>query len=232
MNSAPYGADSEEAPPVVIRNNRKIDREPDPVASSDATGDGGVDAPESTTDLTLDAPQDETTVLLEERTRDLQRVSAEYANYRRRADRDRLAAGDVAVSRVLTSLLPVLDDLDRAAAHGDLTGPLKAVADKLEAVSTEVGLSSFGDVGDPFDPSRHEAVMHDENDGVTEPTCTTVMRRGYQHKDRLLRPAMVGVSDPITGAGSPDATSGAEPTPDDVGIESEPTAQNQGPASD
>lgn len=236
MTSAPSGADSEEAPPVVIRDNRKIDRESGPAAFSDAAGVGAVDAPEAAVDLTLDAPQDETTVLLEERTRDLQRVSAEYANYRRRADRDRLAAGDVAVSRVLTSLLPVLDDLDRAAAHGDLTGPLKAVADKLDAVFTEAGLTSFGEVGDPFDPSRHEAVMHGESDAVTEPTCTTVMRRGYQHKDRLLRAAMVGVSDPAAGPGPiesvQDATAGQERSPDDAPVENGPTASEPGPATE
>ncbi len=134
--------------------------------------------------------------LLEERTRDLQRVQAEYANYRKRADRERLAAGDLAVSRVLADLLPVLDDLDRARAHGDLTGGLKAVAEHLDSVFSKLGLVSFGEVGDPFDPEIHEAVMHDESDEVTEPTCTTVMRPGYKHNDRLLRAAMVGVSDP------------------------------------
>ena len=137
-------------------------------------------------------------MLLEERTADLQRLQAEYANYRKRADRDRLAAGDLAVGRALVELLPVLDDLDRAAAHGDLTGPLKAVADKLDAAINKLGLVAFGEVGDPFDPSRHEAVMHDESPDVTAPTCTTVLRRGYEHKDRLLRPAMVGVTDPST----------------------------------
>ena len=134
--------------------------------------------------------------LLDERTRDLQRVQAEYANYRKRAERDRLAAGELAVGRTLGELLPVLDDLDRARAHGDLAGPLKAVADKLEGVFAKLGLEAFGAVGDPFDPAIHDAVTHDESDTVTVPTCTTIMRQGYRHRDRLLRPAMVGVTDP------------------------------------
>ncbi|MDT4946750.1 MAG: molecular chaperone GrpE, partial [Pseudonocardiales bacterium] len=140
---------------------------------------------------------------LAERTTDLQRVQAEYANYRKRADRDRLAAGDVAISRVLAELLPVLDDIDRARNHDDLTGALKAVADHLEGIFTKLGLEAFGDVGDPFDPAIHEAVMHAESDEVTEPTCTTVMRVGYKHGERLLRPAMVGVSEPPHPAPAP-----------------------------
>ena len=141
--------------------------------------------------------------LLEERTRDLQRLQAEYANYRKRAERDRLAAGDLAIGRTLAELLPVVDDLDRAKAHGDLTGALKAVADKLDATFTKLGLVAFGEVGDPFDPAIHEAVLHDESDAVTVPTCTTVMRQGYQHHDRLLRPAMVGVTDPVNPTATP-----------------------------
>ncbi|MEP7180432.1 MAG: nucleotide exchange factor GrpE, partial [Pseudonocardiales bacterium] len=140
---------------------------------------------------------------------DLQRVQAEYANYRKRADRDRLAAGDVAVSRVLTELLPILDDIDRARSHDDLSGALKAVADHLDNIFGKLGLQSFGEVGDPFDPAIHEAVLHTESDDVTEPTCTTVMRRGYQHGHRLLRPAMVGVTEPA----APTTAAPAEPEP-------------------
>jgi molecular chaperone GrpE len=151
-------------------------------------------------------------LLLEERTRDLQRVQAEYANYRRRADRERLAAGDIAVGKTLGELLPIVDDLDRARAHGDLTGALKSVADKLDGVFGKLGLVAFGEVGDPFDPEIHEAVLHDESDDVTVPTCTTVMRVGYKHNERLLRPAMVGVTDPIHPAPQPQATAEGEAT--------------------
>jgi molecular chaperone GrpE len=200
----------------VIRDNRKIDR-----------GDGGVGtaaAPEPPVEEHADESADANAVLLEERTRDLQRVQAEYANYRKRADRERLAAGDLAVSRVLTDLLPVLDDLDRARAHGDLTGGLKAVADHLDSVFSKLGLVSFGEVGDPFDPEIHEAVMHDESAEVTEPTCTTVMRPGYLHNDRLLRPAMVGVSDPADPAPAADDEPAlqAEPAPADEKTEDQP----------
>ncbi len=160
-------------------------------------------------------------LLLEERTRDLQRVQAEYANYRRRAERERLAAGDVAVSRVLADLLPVLDNIDRARSHGDLTGGLKAVADQLDSVFGKLGLLSFGEVGDPFDPSVHEAVLHDESDTVTAPTCTKILRPGYKHNDRLLRAAMVGVSDPASPA-APETLLGEPVTPD---VEPEQTEQ-------
>ena len=148
--------------------------------------------------------------LLDERTADLQRLQAEYANYRKRAERERLAAGDLAVSRVLADLLPVLDDIDRAREHGDLTGGLKAIADQLEVAFGKLGLEPFGEVGDPFDPTVHEAVMHNESDEVGIATCTTVMRKGYKHGERLLRPAMVGVTDPAAppGLGTP-----AESTP-------------------
>jgi molecular chaperone GrpE len=185
---------SEEQERVVIRDNRKIDpvtgqaRQPSAAKSAEEASAPAAEANET--------PMVEA-ALLDERTRDLQRVQAEYANYRKRAERERLAAGELAIGRVLTELLPILDDLDRAKAHGDLTGGLKAVADKLEATTTKLGLQVFGQVGDPFDPALHEAVMHEESDAVTEPTCTTVLRPGYMHHDRLLRPAMVGVTDPI-----------------------------------
>jgi molecular chaperone GrpE len=123
-------------------------------------------------------------------------LQAEYANYRKRVDRDRVANAESAVGLALMTLLPVLDDIDRARAHGDLTGPFKAVAEQLEAVLGKLGLSAFGEAGDRFDPAVHEAVLHDESPDVSEPTATTVMRRGYRHGDRLLRPAMVGVTDP------------------------------------
>jgi molecular chaperone GrpE len=217
---------------VIIRDNRKID----PV-----TGEARKTAPDgATTPPAAAAPDDDIpkaeALLLEERTRDLQRVQAEYANYRKRAERDRLAAGELAVGRTLGELLPVIDDLDRARAHGDLTGPLKAVSDKLEAAFTKLGLRAFGEVGDPFDPALHEAVLHDESDDVTVPTCTTVMRQGYRHHDRLLRPAMVGVTDPVVFAqvtedGHPIAPPDASPAtpPDDEVPAEQPT---ESPTSD
>jgi molecular chaperone GrpE len=199
----------EEQERVVIRDNRKID----PV-----TGEARKASPaEAPATEPGEGPKADAT-LLDERTRDLQRVQAEYANYRKRAERDRLAAGDLAVGRALAELLPVLDDIDRARDHGDLTGALKAVADHLDAVFAKLGLQAFGDEGDEFNPAIHEAVMHDESSDVTVPTATKVLRKGYKHGERLLRAAMVGVTDPIAPPGlgehpldaSDDATEPAE----------------------
>lgn len=133
---------------------------------------------------------------VDERIRDLQRVTAEYANYRRRVERDRAAVVEQATGLVLSALLPVLDDLDRAREHGDLTGPQAVMAEQLHAAMAKFGLTGFGDVGDAFDPTRHEAVAHQTSADVTEPTCVGVMRRGYLLGERLLRPALVAVADP------------------------------------
>jgi molecular chaperone GrpE len=97
---------------------------------------------------------------------------------------------------VLTALLPILDDVDRAREHGDLTGPFAGVAEQFTAALGKFGLNAFGEKGDTFDPTRHEAVTHETSADVTEPTCVSVMRRGYLLGDRLLRPAMVAVADP------------------------------------
>jgi molecular chaperone GrpE len=133
---------------------------------------------------------------LDERTSDLQRITAEYANYRKRVERDRAMAGELAVGMVLTELLAVLDDIDRARDHDDLNGPFAAVADKLTTVTSKFGLTAFGAKGDAFDPNRHEAVAHQTSSEVTEPTCIEIMRRGYLLGERLLRPALVAVADP------------------------------------
>ncbi|NLU77913.1 nucleotide exchange factor GrpE [Micromonospora sp. HNM0581] len=133
---------------------------------------------------------------LDERTRDVQRVSAEYANYRKRVERDRGLVTEQATGSVLAALLPILDDLDRAREHGDLVGPFGSVAEQLNAALGKFGLTPFGEQGDPFDPTRHEAVAHQTSADVTEPTCVQVMRRGYQVGERLLRPALVAVADP------------------------------------
>ena len=133
---------------------------------------------------------------LDERTRDLQRVTAEYANYRKRVDRDRGVAVEQTTGAVLSALLPVLDDLDRAREHGDLVGPFAAVAEQLTTALGKFGLVGFGVKGDPFDPTRQEAVAHLTSAEVDESTCVDIMRRGYQLGERLLRPALVAVADP------------------------------------
>ncbi|MFS8499693.1 MAG: nucleotide exchange factor GrpE [Micromonosporaceae bacterium] len=133
---------------------------------------------------------------VEERTRDLQRVGAEYANYRKRVERDRELAGELAVAGVLSALLPVLDDFERAREHENLPEGVLAIVDHLNTTLAKFGLSAFGEKGDPFDPNRHEAVAHQKSAEVTQPTCVEILRRGYLMGDRLLRPAMVAVADP------------------------------------
>ncbi|MEV4809542.1 nucleotide exchange factor GrpE [Micromonospora avicenniae] len=167
-----------------------------------ATPDGPpvVDAPaepvDAATSSTLGAELEALRADLDERTRDLQRVTAEYANYRKRVERDRATVAEQATGSVLAALLPILDDLDRAREHGDLVGPFGSVAEQLTTVVGKLGLTPFGEQGDPFDPTRHEAVAHQTSDEVTEPTCVQIMRRGYQLGERLLRPALVAVADP------------------------------------
>jgi molecular chaperone GrpE len=131
-----------------------------------------------------------------ELTADLQRVQADFANYRKRALRDQQVAGERAKATVVSQLLTVLDDLDRARSHGDLeTGPLKSVAVKLTAALAGLGLTAFGVEGDEFDPSLHEAVQH-EGEG-SKPVLGTVMRQGYKLGDQVLRHALVGVVDTV-----------------------------------
>lgn len=159
-----------------------------------------VDAPaepvDAATATSLGAELEMLRVDLDERTRDLQRVTAEYANYRKRVDRDRALVTEQATGSVLAALLPILDDLDRAREHGDLVGPFGSVAEQLTTALGKFGLTPFGAEGDPFDPTQHEAVTHQTSAEVTEPTCVQVMRRGYLVGERLLRPALVGVADP------------------------------------
>ncbi len=132
---------------------------------------------------------------LDERTGDLQRISAEYSNYRRRVERDRQLVIDVAKAQVTSQLLTVLDDIERAQEHGDLSGAFKVVADKLVAALHAQGLEPFGVVGEGFDPVVHEAVQHDTAADISEPTVTAVLRPGYRFGERVLRPAMVAVTD-------------------------------------
>ena len=136
---------------------------------------------------------------LAERTADLQRLQAEYANYRKRVDRDRATVREHAVAGTLTELLPVLDAISQAREHGELSGGFKSVADSLQAAVGKLGLVSYGQRGDAFDPKIHEALAHSYSPDVTEDTCVEVFQPGYKVGERILRPARVAVAEPATG---------------------------------
>lgn len=129
-------------------------------------------------------------------TEDLQRLQADYSNYRKRVDRDRSLAAEVAISSVLHEFLAVLDDLDRAGAHNELTGGFKAVADQIISTTEKLGLEKYGEAPASFDPNIHEALMHETSTEVKETTVTKVLQPGYRYKERILRPARVVVTDP------------------------------------
>ncbi len=141
---------------------------------------------------------------LAERTADLQRLQAEYANYRKRVDRDRAAVREQAVAAALAGLLPVLDAIDQAREHGELSGGFKSVADSLQAALGRLGLVTYGEKGDPFDPKIHEALTHSYSADVAEDTCVEILQPGYKVGERILRPARVAVAEPATG---PDGSS-------------------------
>jgi molecular chaperone GrpE len=192
--------------PITFTDKRRIDPETGQVRANPAAGpapSGPVPEAEGVGDA-------ETAAEIEELKSTLQRVKAEYDNYRKRTLRDQQLISERAKAAAVMQLLPVLDDLERARSHGDLdTGPLKSVADKLATALEGLGLSGFGEEGDEFDPGLHEAVQH-EGEG-THPVVGTVMRRGYKVGEHVVRHAMVGVVDTVPDATEPaNADSGAE----------------------
>ncbi|AOS66054.1 nucleotide exchange factor GrpE [Actinoalloteichus hymeniacidonis] len=168
----------------------------------------------------VQAEWEDLTRQLADRTADLKRINAEYANYRKRVDRDREAVAVAGKSQLAAELLVVLDDLGRAEAHGDLTGAFKSVADKLVDALTKAGLQAYGEENEPFNPAEHEAVAHDTSSDVSGPTVTAVLRRGYRFGDRVLRPALVAVTDFEAGAPASDNGSGAAAEQDEKPAES------------
>ena len=163
----------------------------------DATATEGM-ADDSPNDLVADLAVAQTKVAA--LTNDLQRLQAEYVNYKRRVDRDRELVKQNATFSVLSAMLPVLDDLDRAREHGELEGGFKAVADSLERIVAAQGLVKFGRPGDEFDPRFHEALMHAHSKDVTTTTCQDIVSAGYMIGERVVRPARVTVVDPEPGA--------------------------------
>jgi molecular chaperone GrpE len=205
--SATVSSEREEQEQPVVRDKRRIDprtgavrpdappapaREPAPTAATTA-------APTAGPAVAQPAPAERLAELeaqVAERTADLQRLQAEYVNYRRRVERDREAVRELAVIGTLTELLPVLDDIGRARDHGELTGGFKVVAEALEATLAKLGLQRFGDEGDVFDPKVHEALLHEFSPDVAEPTCVAILQPGYRVGERIVRPARVKVAEP------------------------------------
>ncbi len=229
------GVDEAETP-VVVRDRRRIDPDSGEVRAAsyqspadqrptDGPGGAGPSSPPNgngADPAELDALRRQ----VAERTGDLQRLKAEYDNYRRRVERDRQAVTEQAAARVLAAMLPTLDDIGRAREHGDLEGPFKAVAESLESTLEAAGLERFGSVGEEFDPLVHDALMHAYRSDVSRPTCVDVFRSGYRHAGRVLRPAQVSVaepeasSEPLDSAPHPPSVGpddGFTGTPDDTG---------------
>jgi len=220
----PERVGSEQSAPTGPRvtDKRRLDPETGAVRGAGAGQDGvAADAAEAGADATVEGEgvtdqvfeddfaalvQDEAvhpdTTLAADLTRDLQRLQAEYVNYKKRVDRDRAMHRDLAVANVVELLLPVLDDIHLARQHGDLEGgPFAAIADKLDATLTKIGLERFGQPGDAFDPNIHEALMHVEAElaeGTEVTTVVQVLQPGYTMGDRMIRVARVAVADPHT----------------------------------
>lgn len=218
----PTDPESEERTGPVIRDKRRLDPETgevrEPQGSQDATAqsaDAGLDAEVlaagddafagdvgGSLPGAQEAPETHPdTQLAADRLEDLRRLQAEYVNYKRRVDRDRALDREAGAATVVEALLPVLDDLHMAKEHGELTeGPLLAIAEKLEATLGKFGVQRLGAVGEPFDPTVHEALMHlpeaDLPEGATETTIVQVMQPGFKVGDRVVRAARVAVADP------------------------------------
>ena len=211
---SPIDPESEQRGPTV-RDRRRIDPEtyqvrepqaaaaPGPVEAS--TEGSGADVP----DQIEVAEVSELKAALAERTADLQRLQAEYVNYKRRVDRDRDVTRKAGVESVLRDLLPVLDDLASAREHEELSGGFKAVADEVARLAGKNGLESFGEAGDAFDPHIHEALLHAHATGITGPTCVEILQPGYRIGDKVLRPARVAVAEPGPDEAAADVTSEA-----------------------
>jgi molecular chaperone GrpE len=174
---------------VKITDNRKLDPEtgePRVSGAADAAHDTAPVAPLQATDP------------IAELTADLQRVQAEFSNYRKRVERDREAVRDAVIAKTLSELLPVLDDIGRARSHGELEGGFKSVGEALEATVARLGLIPFGQPGDEFDPMRHEAIAHEHSADVQTSTCVAVFQPGYEFAGQVIRAAIVSVADPAS----------------------------------
>ncbi len=184
-----FDPDEQQRQGPVIRDKRRIDPDTGQVRERQETAAPAPAAPATPEQ----APAE---VELAERTADLQRLQAEYLNYKRRVDRERENTRKTAVASTLGALLPVLDDIARAREHEELAGGFKAVAESLERTVAQLGMTTFGAEGDPFDPRIHEALMHSYSPDVDGPICQAILQVGYQIGDRIVRPARVAVAEP------------------------------------
>ncbi|MEU8587051.1 nucleotide exchange factor GrpE [Streptomyces sp. NPDC048664] len=197
----PSGATPEDAEPQAAPSSEKEAAAPAGDANAQNAG--------------LVAQLDQVRTALGERTADLQRLQAEYQNYRRRVERDRITVKEIAIANLLTELLPVLDDIGRARDHSELVGGFKSVAESLETIAAKMGLQQFGKEGEPFDPTIHEALMHSYAPDVTETTCVAILQPGYRFGERTIRPARVAVAEPQPGAQTVKAEEASEQSGDD-----------------
>ena len=190
-----------------VRDRRRIDPETYEVREPQATAAPPTVAPEEAARSVTEAEAQmiELEAALAERTSDLQRLQAEYVNYKRRVDRDRDLARKVTIEGVLKDFLSVLDDVRSAREHEELNGGFKAVAEEIERVTSKYGLETFGEAGEPFNPHIHEALLHAHAEGIDGPTCVEILQPGYRIGDRILRPARVAVAEPEPNAPAPAA---------------------------
>jgi molecular chaperone GrpE len=224
-------AEFEERGPTV-RDRRRIDPETYQVREPQETAAPTAGAPEPKNTESegppvrdLEAEVKELQDKLAERTSDLQRLQAEYVNYKRRVDRDRDLSRKVTIEGVLKDFLSVLDDVRSAREHEELSGGFKAVAEEIERVTTKYGLESFGEPGDPFNPHIHEALLHAHADGIDGPTCVEILQPGYRIEDRILRPARVAVAEPEPESLRPEPVEGrSEPESVEARVEEPSTS--------
>ncbi|MCJ1676057.1 nucleotide exchange factor GrpE [Streptomyces sp. APSN-46.1] len=186
---------TEPVPPVLVRDRRRGE----PLALTPRRPTAGLDSGQGPAPAAAPEADERVRGLeaeLAERTEDLQRLKADYDNYRKRVHRDRLAVREAAVTNVLTGMLPVLDAVDQARRDGDASPGLDAVAHTLESHLARLGLQTVGEPGEPFDPRIHEAVASAPTTGAATPTCSGILRPGYRVGAHLLRPAQVVVAEP------------------------------------
>jgi molecular chaperone GrpE len=189
MTQHPDRENPEENEGIRVHDRRRIDPQTFEVREPSAPAPEG-----GSQGAVVDADLSATEAKVAELTDDLRRVHAEYANYRKRVDRDREAAREIVIAGVLADLLPVLDDIERAREHDELDGAFKTVGENLEQITAKLGLERFGVVDEPFDPTVHEALTSEQREGIDEPTVVSVYQPGYRIGERIIRPARVAVA--------------------------------------